>query len=323
MKKYLYMLAAGVLAVSMLSGCSVDKSKNNEQAVEETTKTASEAGDVTFTDALGHSVTVNNPKTTIACMGSFAETWLLAGGELAGVTDDAYDENRTDIPDGISSVGTLNSPSAETIISMNPDFVILSANTKEHVELYDTLNSAGINTAYFSVNTFEDYLDMLNILTTITGREDLYEKNGIEVQNKINEVIESTKGKESPKVLYIRAFSTGAKAKDSTSMTGKMLADLGATNIADLQPSLLEDLSMEEIIKQDPDFIFVTTMGSSEEAAIEYLKTEVESNPVWNELSAVKNGRYIVLDKALFHYKPNARWGESYEVLANYLYGEE
>ena len=49
-------------------------------------------------------------------------------------------------------------------------------------------------------------------------------------------------------------------------------------------------------------------MGSSEEAAIEYLKTEVESNPAWNELSAVKNGRYIVLDKALFHYKPNARW---------------
>ena len=124
-------------------------------------------------------------------------------------------------------------------------------------------------------------------------------------------------------MLYIRAFSTGAKAKDSTSMTGKMLADLGATNIADLQPSLLEDLSMEEIIKQDPDFIFVTTMGSSEEAAIEYLKTEVESNPAWNELSAVKNGRYIVLDKALFHYKPNARWGESYEILADCLYGEE
>ena len=103
MKKYLYMLAAGVLAVSMLSGCSADNSKNNEQVEEETTETASETGDVTFTDALEHSVTVNNPKTTIACMGSFAETWLLAGGELAGVTDDAYDENRTDIPADIPS----------------------------------------------------------------------------------------------------------------------------------------------------------------------------------------------------------------------------
>jgi len=27
-----------------------------------------------------------------------------------------------------------------------------------------------------------------------------------------------------------------------------------------------------------------------------------------------------VLNKELFHYKPNARWGESYEILANILY---
>ncbi|MPN14844.1 hypothetical protein SDC9_162173 [bioreactor metagenome] len=199
----------------------------------------------------------------------------------------------------------------------------MSANIKEQVDLYDTLKAANINVAYFNVETFEDYLNMLSLFTDITGREDLYKENGLDVKEKIDGTIASCKGKESPTVLFIRAFSTGAKAKDSTSMTGHMLAELGCTNIVDLQPSLLEDLSMEEIIKQDPDFIFVTTMGSSDEAAIDYMKSEIESNPAWNELSAVKNGRYIILDKALFHYKPNARWSESYEILANYLYPEK
>jgi len=34
----------------------------------------------------------------------------------------------------------------------------------------------------------------------------------------------------------------------------------------------------------------------------------------------VKEGRYIVLPKDLFHYKPNNRWGESYQYLGEILY---
>ena len=79
---------------------------------------------------------------------------------------------------------------------------------------------------------------------------------------------------------------------------------------------------MESIIAQDPDYIFVTTMGSSDEAAMKSVEDMLLSNPAWKELSAVKNDRYHVLPKALFHNKPNNRWGESYQMLADILYGE-
>ena len=39
-------------------------------------------------------------------------------------------------------------------------------------------------------------------------------------------------------------------------------------------------------------------------------------------VDAVKNGRFYILPKALYHYKPNAKWGEAYENLAEILYGE-
>ena len=40
----------------------------------------------------------------------------------------------------------------------------------------ETLEAAGINVAYFEVNDFQDYLEVLRICTDITGRKDLYEK---------------------------------------------------------------------------------------------------------------------------------------------------
>ena len=45
-----------------------------------------------------------------------------------------------------------------------------------------------------------------------------------------------------------------------------MIRDLGAVNIASQHPSLLEDVSMEVILQEDPDIIPVTTMGDSERA---------------------------------------------------------
>lgn len=282
-----------------------------------------EVSGITFIDALDREVTVNHPKKVAALMGSFADVWLLAGGELAAITEDAFDKKNIELDDKVVNLGIMTSPDVERLIDEKIDFVILSSNTAEHVELMDTLEAAGINCAYFNVETFDDYLTMLKICTDITGDKTSYKKNGEDVEESINSTIESKPEGISPTVLFLRAFSTGVKAKGSNSMVGTMLKDLGGVNIVDSENSLLEDLNMEKIIKEDPDYVFVVTMGSSEEKALETVKKTLISNPAWKELSAVKNDRYIVLPKDLFHLKPNARWGESYEMLAKILYEEE
>ena len=76
---------------------------------------------------------------------------------------------------------------------------------------------------------------------------------------------------------------------------------------------------MEEIIRRDPHWIFVVTMGD-EAAAAAYMRQNLESDPAWNGLSAVQEGRCVLLPQDLFHYKPNERWDESYEYLAKILY---
>lgn len=277
---------------------------------------------LTFQDALGHTVTVNKADRVAALMGSFAEMWLQAGGSLAGVTDDVYSERGLELPETTALLGSYKSPGVESIIALNPDLVILSADTAEHVALYQTLRDAGVTPAYFSVKQFDEYLDTLKLFASITGRQDLYEKNGLEVKAIVDAQIKRAEGHEAPSVLFIRAFSSGFRAQDSESMTGAMLRDLGADNIADHEKSLLEELSMEAIIAADPQYIFVVTMGADHEKALEVLRKSLQDNPAWEGLSAIRADRYYVLPRELFHYKPNARWGESYDYLADILYGE-
>lgn len=162
---------------------------------------------------------------------------------------------------------------------------------------------------------------MLELFCQMTGRSDLYEQNGALVEQKITKIKELTAGEEGPTGLLIRAFSTGAKAKGADNQTGYIMEDLGVDNIVARHESLLEDLSIEEIITEDPDFIFITTMGA-EDAALAALESGIMSNPAWEGLTAVQQDRCYVLPKDLFHYKPNARWAESYAYMAKLLYPE-
>ena len=279
----------------------------------------------TFTDALGQEITVNQPQRVVALMGSFAEIWLLAGGgdTLVGVTDDAFDGRDLDLADDIAVVGKFQTPNTEEILALDPDLVLLSAETTgtdSHVALKDALGSAGITAAYFSVTHFEDYLAMLKTCTEITGNTEAYQTNGLQVQENINTIIADNKLEDQPSVLLMITYSGGIRPQRSDSMTGKMLADLGCHNIIDDYPSLLKDFSVEAIIEADPDYIFVIPMGNDEAAAQKNLTESIESNPAWNSLTAVQNGHYILLPKDKFLYKPNARWAESYAYLADLLH---
>lgn len=101
-------------------------------------------------------------------------------------------------------------------------------------------------------------------------------------------------------------------------MVSTMLDELGYTNLTDLHPSLLEELSMESIVWEEPSYIFVIPMGD-EQAAQATMDHLLATNKAFAALKAVKGGRYHLLPKNLFHYKPNNRWGESYAYLAKLL----
>ena len=282
----------------------------------------------TFTDDLGRSVTVSKPQRVAALLGSFADIWYLAGGEICACADDAWEDFDLPLPESAVNLGMTKELSLEKLFEADPDFVLASKNTQGNLDWMDTLEMAGIPVAYFEVSDVEDYLRVLKICTEITGREDLYRENGEDVRRQIDEVIAHSEERikaagKAPSVLSLRASSTFIRAKNSkNNVLGEMLASLGCVNIADSDASLLENLDPEHIMICDPDYIFFIQQGDNEEGTKKNIDQFIAENPAWSQLTAVREGRVYLLEKALYALKPNDRWGEAYEKLERILSDE-
>ena len=312
-------LAMGVGAFS-LAGCSSQTDSSASDNAQATASASQES--YTFTDDLGREVTVASHNRVVAGMGSFANIWELAGGTLVGASDDAFSDY--DITSDAQKIGDFSSLNAESIIALNPDFVILTGSSSgrgggvAQTELADTLTAANIPVAYFKVSTFDDYLRMLRTCCDITGNEQAFAENGQAPADKIEEIRAKAEGKQAGSAVVLTTYSGGTRVQSSSTQTGVMLSELGAENIADSNKGLLSDYSLEA----NPTTIFLLPMGDTDEAAQQALEDQTTANPAWAQLDAVKNNRVITLDPKLFQYKPNNNWDQAYQFLYDALYSE-
>lgn len=320
MKKIYLALALCLL----LAGCAPSAAPGTSSESSSGESTQQETQAVTFTDDLGRQVTVENPQRVAVLIGSYADIWCLAGGKdtLVAAANDAWTSFDLGLGEDVANLGGVKETNLEVLLAAQPDLVLASSNTAAQVDLLPTLEQAGLNVAYFMVSNFDEYLHMLDICTQITGREGCYEQYGQALEEQVEQARQRADGSQ-PKVLYVRATGSSCKVKNSQdSVLGEMLADLDCINIADSQSSLLEQLSLEVILQEDPDFIFAVLQGSDPTDAQRTLDETLLSNPAWQSLTAVKEGRFHVMDDQLYNLKPNARWGEAYEQLAQILYPE-
>ena len=315
--KFPLLFAAATLLLLPLSSCSAPASQAESPATQ-----SIEAQGYTFIDDLNRTVTVSSPTRVAALIGSFADVWCLAGGQetLVAAAHDAWTSFDLGLSDVVADLGAVKEPNLEVLLSAQPDFILASCNTAADLELESTFEQMGIPVAYFDVQTFDDYLNMLQICTELTGFSENYETYGLAVQEQV-EAAKARQDGSAPTVLTLRATGSSCKIKGSQDfLLGEMLADLGCVNVADSNQSLLEELSLESILAADPDYIFAVLQGSDATDAQATLEQTLLSNPAWGSLRAVQEGNFYTLEHSLYNLKPNARWGEAYEKLADILY---
>ena len=277
---------------------------------------------VTFTDDLNRQVTVDRPQRVACLISSFSDIWCLAGGAdtIVAATDATWRYFDLPLRDDVVNLGNTKELDVERLLACEPDLILASGGTDRNVELEASFSAMGLNAAYFSVDTFADYLRMLKICTEITGKTENHDLYGTQVARQVEAALARQDGS-APSVLYIRATGSSCKVKNSEgSVLGEMLKDLGCINIADRNGSLLEQLSIEAILQAEPDYIFVVLQSADPADAQAILQTTLLDNPAWASLTAVQEGRYHVMDPNLYNLKPNAQWGKAYEQLADILY---
>jgi len=213
MKKTL-LIFVFILAISLLGGC-------GEEATE----------GLFVTDCLGESRTLpEHPERVVVLQASLTDLWLTAGGSVIGVTDDVADHG---LDTGTAAVvGTTKNPSAEAILALKPELVIYSPDIAGQAGAAEVLKSAGIPLLPAKVDSFADYLFHLKLFSDLTGDSEAYTLFGEAVAEEIASVIDAVPEGDGPKVLFLRAYSSGVKAKAEEHVVCDILRDLGAENIA-------------------------------------------------------------------------------------------
>lgn len=321
-KRISFLLLISYLTLSLIScGRSIEKADavaedQNVTAAEDASAQTDDTGTVDADETIEADA---DGMTVVATARSIASLWLLAGGELAGATEDSMD--LSGLNEGCVSIGTPGSPNIEAIIGLNPDLVLLSADIPTQKKAKAALEEAGVNCRDIDINSFEDYDDAMKEFTRTTGRADLYEADVTKVKTAIDEVIsevpEEIKGKN---FLLIKASGEKTKALKNDNFVSAMLTDLGMENVVG-DDSKLDSLSIEWITEADPDYIFVIPMGDNDEAKAAF-ESAFTTQPAWSALSAVESGRCFFLDKELFEYKPNNHWAEAYDQLLGMAIGD-
>ncbi len=325
--------AAAILVVAALTACgSQSGTTQTPAAVEETTPasveettpaaveetTPVEVGDsAPATDSETVPAEGSEPFTVVAVSKSIGDLWLLSGGELAGMTEDGMELEG--ITENTKVIGTVTNPSLEAIAALSPDLVLLSGELPTHKKLAEELQSRDIHSKMISVNSFSDYEQVMKELTGMTGKEDCYKKNVTDVGGRIDQILQSASEQDLRKGTYLalRVSATKNKALKNDYFACEIFNAFGLQNIAQ-DNSALDELNLEAILDADPDIIFVIEQGKSEEAQ-ESFAEEFSGKPVWQELTAVRNGCVFTLPKDYFQYKPNSKWDEAYRYVMELL----
>lgn len=248
------------------------------------------------------------PKRIVSLAPSITELiYALGKGDaLVGRTDYCdYPEEAKEVP----SIGSLIEPSVEKIVELNPDIVIASANFKEDV--HKKLEDLGIEvvTLYESVD-LEGAFESIAALGQILNAES--EANNLisEMKAKIAEIEEIVKDAEKPKVYYVADFGkNGDYTATGDTFIGQILEIAGGDNIA--KDATGWKYSLEKIIENDPDIIFISQYYG--------LKEQFVETAGYKELSAVKNEKVIAIDDNLIA-RQGPRIAEGIETLAKIMH---
>lgn len=307
LKKSLALLVAFMMMFTCLVACEEKKDETSTE-VEGSAATSVTAYPLELTDSYGNVVVIEKePEKIVSCAPNITEMIfeLGAGDRLVGRTD--YCDYPSEVAD-ISSVGLIDNPDLEMIISLEPDVVIATTFSDEGIA---TLKSAGIPVLVFhEEGTVDGVYTMISNMGKVLNLNQ--EANLIieEMKTSLAEVSEKIEGMESPTVYYVVGYGEyGDYTAGGDTFVGGLLELAGGDNIAKGISGW--NISLETLIEKDPEIIIIS----------EYIKDDFMSAPHYCDLTAVKEGRVYTIDTNMLE-RQGVRNDEAVLELAKIFYPE-
>lgn len=281
MYKKLVTLLLVILMLSAIAGCSQsEKAKPAEQPAP--TK-------ITVTDQAGRSVEVPTDVKKVSTIYGVAVTYVAALGKadlLVSKSDGIkspclYDYIAPSILD-LDNAG-LKTPDLEKLATLKPDIYIGRGRDTEALEAVQGMNIPAIGIA---PETTKQIFETYDLLGKILGAEEKAAK----LKTLYGDVVDQAKGltaNEKNKPTAIMMGSSIGKVANESMLQSYLIETAGGENPAKSIETneLWPQVGVEQIFAWNPDYIFITSYGSTD-----YTVEQIMNDPAWKNVTAVKNG---------------------------------
>ena len=294
----------------LLSACGAPAAQNS----------AAEQGWATITDDNGRTVSFDaKPQRIVVTSASFIAPLYAVGGEVVGRP--ATKAKVIPEAESAATIGPVYQIDAEKILSLSPDLVIINKGMNE--KLVETLTANNIKTLVIEMKSYEDVKREVTTFAALTGEK----AKGEELIAKMDADIDAVRAsipQEKKRISIIHSTGQGLSVQLDGSIAGSIAKMLGWENTASGMPALDKNpdaapYSMETLVAQNPDIIFVTSMGEEAEirASMEAMFAE---SPAWQSVAAVRDGRVYYLPQELFLFSPGIEYPAAVKYMARLIY---
>lgn len=313
MKKILFLMLL-VMAV-VVSGCGSSPNAGGSET---------SAAYAVITDDLGREVVLaKKPERIVVTSASFLEPLEAVDGAKLVV---GRPDSKTKMPafaKDLPSVGKVYQIDAEKVLACNPDLVIINKGMNE--KLVDAMESNGVKTLVLDMKSYEDVKREVSILAQVTGAKDKGEQLVAAMDAKIQAVRDKIP-QDKRRVSVIHSTNQGLTVQLEGSIAGSVAKMLGWENVAAGTTPLEKNpdaapYSLETLVAQNPELIFVTSMGKMDAIKSE-MDEEMKKNPAWQSVHAVREGKVYYLPQDLFLLSPGIHYPEAVEMMAKCVYPE-
>lgn len=287
-----------------------------------TQRSGAQKGTVSVTDALGRKVTLARAAQRIVSLQPNNTEILFAlglGDRVVAVTKYCdYPPEAKQKP----NVGDLLSPSVERILSFQPGLVLVGQGTDMRV--VQALESMGVPTFAVHPKTVASVLRAVLDVGQLCGVGPRAEQLAASLRARMVAVTEKTSvlpPARRPRVLYGYPEVPVQTASGRT-FVGDIIRLAGGTNIGEDNPFEWPALSLEAIIKADPQVIlsgYSSDYLSREESLRRW--AALKSQPAWRQITAVKTERISMLNLDVL-LRPGPRVFQGLEEVARFLHPE-
>lgn len=329
MRKNFIRIAGAVLAGTLfLTGCSASPAgvgADSQAKTDTVGKSGQSVFPLTLKDDAGRTVVLEKKPERIAAISTTMLRSLYAvRGRSIAKSDAKGEESLPKEAESAESIGHMSNIDMEKLVSLQPDLVI--AQVGIHEKLMPVLEASKIPVLILEIKSYEDTIEKLKLMGQITGNAANAENAIKAMEKKVADIVDKLP-KTSKKVVILYTTSQNVSVKLDMSIAGNIAKILKLNNIAsglkaEKTGGENATFSMEKIVESDPDVILITSMVTSKEMAEERIKKDLESNPAWNNLRAVKEKKMYHLPQNLFLTNPGENYPAAIEYMAKLVYPE-